>query len=101
MRRAMTAVACLAVLLFASAGTAMAGGPHHHGHRGPHYRHDVGFRGPYHKQHWRHGVRRPVVPFCATPPVRAYPVYPAPVYNPFSQFGFGVAGRNFSLFFQQ
>jgi len=101
MRKMIAVATCAAVLLVAGASSAMAGGPHHH-RGGP--RHGHGFRPPV-KQHWNSGFRGPVAPYCAPRPVVAYPapVYPAyPAYGGFgSTFGFGVAARNFSMWFQQ
>ena len=94
MRRILLISACLGVLVFAGATTALARAPHHrppavhygHGHHGVSWY--AGYRGghgPYYAPHRR---------------VAAYPVYPlygAPVYTPYPQLGFGFGGRNFSF----
>lgn len=102
MRRKLTVLACLAVLVFASA-PALARGPHHGGghYRGPAPRHG------YHGGGWNGGWNdrgfcgTPPRPYCPPKPcVTAYPAY-APAYPAYPQFGFGIAGRNFSFWAQQ
>jgi hypothetical protein len=104
MRRILLVTACLGILFFAGTTTALAKGPHHggyarHGH-GHHHRHgdgrwSAGYRGGY----GRHCGPRGVAYYPAYP---AYPAYAAPYYGSgYSNFGFGVAGRNFSLWLQQ
>ncbi len=105
MRRVTSVAACVAILLFASTGTAWAAGPrgpggHHHGHH-------ARFNGP-NVRHWNRAYRGPRYPF----------VYPPVVYNPYgayvpnygsygtygnygSQFGFSVGSPNFSLWYAQ
>lgn len=101
MRRQLTVLACLGVLVFAGAGTALAAGPHYGPrHRPPVARHGYYGRSAY-RAPWNTGFRGD---YCA--PRRrvaaypAYPVYPQ-AYVPRSQLGFGLAGRNFSFFYQQ
>ncbi len=109
MRRTMIALACLAVL-FVGTGTALAGGPHHgHGHgygRGPGHHNNYN---NYRANRWNLGYGAPIGPACVPrAPVVAYPGYPVysvPAYGAYPQFGqqlgFGIAGRNFGLWFQQ
>ncbi len=99
MRRILLISACLGVLVFAGATTAQA--------RAPHYRPPA-----VHYGHGHHGVARYNTyyrgghgPYCAPRGrVAAYPAYSrygAPVYSPYRQSGFGIAGRNFSFWLQR
>jgi hypothetical protein len=102
MRRSLTILACLGVLAFAGASTALARGPHHSPPpRRAVYSYGYGaYRAP-----WNAGYRGGYGSYCGRPRTVAYPVYPAyagPVYGPaYPQVGFGVAGRNFSFWLQQ
>ncbi len=101
MRRAIAVVACLTVLIFAGASTALARGPHHGGSGfGPGHHHHQG-------QRWNNYYRRGVGPvYWPRYPITTYPVYPYQTYQypyvpTYPQLGFGLGGRNFSLWFQQ
>lgn len=102
MRRILLISACLGVLVFAGATTALARGPHHrppavhygHGHHGyGHGHHGVSWYNTYY--HGGHGPywasHRRVVAYPA------YPLYGAPIHTPYPQLGFGIGGRNFSF----
>lgn len=99
MRRSLMILACLGVLVFAGAGTALARGPH----QGPPvFNHGHGHGHGAYSAPWNTGYRGGQQAYCA--PGRrvaaypAYPVYSAPAYGlAYPQLGFGVAGRNFSF----
>ncbi len=101
MRRILLVSACLGILVFAGAGTALARGPYHRPpavHHGHHYGHG---RGSY-AALWQSGYRGGYRPYCAPHRrVAAYPAYRGPVYGAYPQLGFGVAGRNFSFWLQR
>ncbi len=96
MRRILLTLVGLAMVL-GMGGTALAGGPHGHGH------HHHGYYGrPGYYGYYRPFYSPPVV--VARPVVPAYPYpYPVPAYGyPYQpNLGFGVAGRNFSFFYNQ
>ena len=102
MRRVIAIAACLTVLMFAGASTALAGGPHHGGWGRGHGHHRHGHHGPRVNSFYRAPI---VSPYCGIRPrVAAYPVCPVPAYPvipTYPQLGFGIGGRNFSFWFQQ
>ncbi|MEX0678484.1 MAG: hypothetical protein WD063_15495 [Pirellulales bacterium] len=103
MRRGLVVLACLGVLVFAGAGTALARGPHHRP-PGVHHDHGYGYGHGYRGAPWYTGYHSSFGAHCAPRPrVVVYPAYPVyePVYTPYSQLGFGIAGRNFSFWLQQ
>jgi hypothetical protein len=100
MRRSLTVLACLGVLIFAGVSTALAHGPQ----RGPAYsRTQYGYGG--YRAPWNAGYRGGHGSYCGPRHAVGYPVYPtyaAPIYGPaYPQTGFGIAGRNFSFWYQQ
>jgi hypothetical protein len=110
MRRILLVSVCLGVLVFSGTTAALAKGPHHHGyarHGHAHHRHGdgprwSGYRGGYggYGGYGGHGG------YCGPRGVAYYPAYPgygAPYsYGPgYSNWGLGVAGRNFSFWVQQ
>jgi hypothetical protein len=102
MRRAIAVAACLTVLMFVGASSALAKGPHHGGNRGPGH----GHRDHHHVQRRnQHNYRGPNFgpQFCGPRPyAAAYPVYPVyPVAPAYPRLGFGLGGNNFSFWFQQ
>ncbi len=101
MKRAISVLTCVAILLFATSSTVWAAGPRV---RSMHLPHHMQMRGP-NFQHWNPGYRVPAYPYgFSQRPIGVYPVYRGPVYNPGvygPQFGFGVGGPNFSMWYAQ
>ncbi|HEX5446547.1 MAG TPA: hypothetical protein VFW87_22200 [Pirellulales bacterium] len=116
MRRVWLVAMCLSVLAVGGATTALAHGPHHgfspqarYGY-GNYYRGGFGGFGGYgfggygYGGGYNVGYRGGCGPgrgFAAYPAYPVYPSYPVAGYGYTPQLGFGVAGRNFSLFFRQ
>jgi hypothetical protein len=99
MRRALTILTCLGILVFAGVSTALARGPYNGPPRGPAYGYNRGaYRAP-----WNAGYRGSYcVPRRTVAAYPAYPAYAGPVYAPtYPQVGFGIAGRNFSFWLAQ
>ncbi len=98
MRRITLVLACMAAFTFAGASTAMAGHNHHgYGHRAGHHGHQGhGWSG--NGYHGGHGSGyRGYGGWYGAPAGYGYGVYPYAYPQP----GFGVATRNFSLWFGQ
>ncbi len=107
MRRTIAVMACLTILMFAGASSALARGPHHGGPGWNHGRHP-GHHHHHHGQRWNNNFRGPNFGpqfYGPRPYVAAYPVYPVypmyPVAPAYPRLGFGLGGSNFSFWFQQ